>query len=320
MFPKFRPRSAGLIWLTLAALPALRADVTVRYQTKVDLDPNLPPQVLEQMMKGVDAGVPPSSSLQLKNGKVRNESGQLVFLADFLKREITLIDRAGKRDATIPADRYADELTGAMAQMTGQSKSAMAGMHGHAETKATGRTATIQGIEGEEREIDMIIDGPAMANIPAGPMMRMVLHLWTAKAGEAARVPAIGELTRFDMLSFPGGDMVAMTKMFQQMPGFGDAFSTMVKEIKSSGTHVVLRVRVELFLPMLAAMMRQVSGGGDPAGGDSGAPQISLTQEVTEISTAPIADSVFQIPEGYQSAPAADILKDVVKQKMAAAQ
>jgi hypothetical protein len=313
-----RPYSAGLIWLTLAALPALHADVTLQYRTTVELNPNLPPQITQQAMKSMNVGLPKEQTMQLRNGKICYATANLISIADFNKREIILLDAAGKRYATIPADRYADEMAGAMPEMGAQAKAAMASMKGHSESRATGRTETIEGIEGEEHEISVSLDSPAMANAPAGPMMRMVMHLWTAKASEAERVPAIGELTRYNLLSFAGMDPVSvMAKAFGQMPGFTENFGAMMKEIKSAGSPVVLRIQIEVFMPMLAVLMKSMPAGNSPAGGlDADAPMAHVTFEVASISTDPIADSVYQIPAGYQPAPVADILKDQVKAAM----
>ncbi len=322
MFQHLRLHTAGLIWLTLGALPALQADVTLHYRTVVELNPNLPPQLTEQMMKSMNVSLPKDQTLQLKNGRMFYSSGNLVSINDFTRHEITLLDPAGKRYATIPASQYADEMARAMPPMNAQSKAAMAAMKGHSESKATGRTDTIQGVEGEEHDVTITVDSPAMPNVPAGPMLRMVMHMWTAKASEAARVPAIGELTRYDLLSFGGADPVsAMSKVFEQIPGFADTFSTMLKGLKSGGIPVILRMQMEMFLPMLGALMKQMPAGSAPAGGfDPAGALAHVTYEVASISTDPIAESVYQIPEGYQAVPAADILKDMIRSRMPAAQ
>ncbi len=196
----------------------------------------------------------------------------------------------------------------------------MGAMKGHSQSKATGRTATIQGVEAEEREIVMTVDLPEMPGGPTGAMMRMVMHLWTAKASEATRVPAIRELAGYKLFSIAGMDPVtSMAKTFQQIPGFGDTMSALMKELKSGGTSVFLRTQVEMFMPMMGAMLKQMPGSPAGAGFDPDAPLVHLTTELAELSTASVSDSVFQVPEGYQSVPAADILKDWVKEKMAQA-
>jgi hypothetical protein len=44
-----------------------------------------------------------------------------------------------------------------------------------------------------------------------------------------------------------------------------------------------------------------------------------MNQEVAELSTAPVPDSVFQIPEGYQEAPASELIKALLAKSQAAA-
>jgi hypothetical protein len=305
----------GLICLTLAALPALRADVTLRYKSEVEMNPNLPAQILQSMMKAMDASLPKSQTMQLKQGRLVSETGTVKSITDFSKHEITFMDTAGKRYATMPSDRYADEVAKAMPQMPEEAKNAMGAMKSHVEAKATGKTATIQGVEGEERQIDITMDGPAMPNIPAGPMMHMVMHLWTAKASEAARVPAVGEMARYDILSVGGADPVSsMAKAFNQLPGFADTFTGIFKELRSGGSPVVLRMQIEMYMPLMAAL----SMAAGNAAGAKDAPMVRLNYDLDEISAAPLPDSLFQIPEGYQSVPAADIIKDLVKEKTAA--
>jgi len=69
---------------------------------------------------------------------------------------------------------------------------------------------------------------------------------------------------------------------------------------------------------MIAAMMK-ANPGASPFGADfdANAPFMTMNQELAEISTASIPDSVFQIPEGYTAAPAADILKDMIARMQA---
>jgi hypothetical protein len=270
------------------------------------------------MTKALAVSVPPADTVQFKNGKAYRAFGKQITIADVNKREITIVDPAGKRYATMPAAQFGDAMASAMPAMTPEQKAAIAAMKGHSESKATGRTETILGVEGEEREIVISVDSPAMSNMPTGPMMRMVMHMWTAKASEAERVPAIGELVKYNLASIAGMDPVTtLSKAFEQLPGFGDTFSTIMKEVKSGGTPVVLRMQVEMFMPMLAAIMARMPAGRGGAGLDADAPLLKMTYGLAEISTSPVADSVFQVPEDYQAVPAADILKDLLKERMA---
>ncbi|MGO9260513.1 MAG: hypothetical protein ACLQU1_30025 [Bryobacteraceae bacterium] len=72
-----RLHSTALVSLTLLALPALRGDVTLRYKTKVEVNPNLPQQMTEAMAKSMNASLPPANTQQFKNGKAFYSSGNL---------------------------------------------------------------------------------------------------------------------------------------------------------------------------------------------------------------------------------------------------
>jgi hypothetical protein len=311
---------ASLAWLTLAVVPALRADVMLRYKNEITLNAHLPQQFVEQMMKGVKASLSSTQIQQLRNGKLLSALGNLSSITDFDKREITLLDAAGKRYATVPADRFGEEIARALPPMPAASDGPRA-IKTHTESKVTGRTEAIQGVEGEEHEITVTMDGPPLPNVPPGPMMRIVMHVWTAKASEAGRIPAIGELMRYDW-SAAGMDPVSiLAKTFEQMPGVGDIFAAVTKVRSSAGSPVILKMQNETYMPMIAGMMASMTAGGDAAarGFDMNEPLARIKYELAEISTAPIPDSVFQIPEGYQSALASEILKEFLKDRMAAA-
>jgi hypothetical protein len=76
-----------------------------------------------------------------------------------------------------------------------------------------------------------------------------------------------------------------------------------------------------MFMPAMAAMLQRMPAGGNPSGAsiDPNEPFMQMNQEVVEISSAPVPDSVFQIPEGYQEAPASDLIKGLLAKSQAAA-
>ena len=99
----------------------------------------------------------------------------------------------------------------------------MAAMKFGADSKMTGRSATIQGIEADERELVITIEGPPMPNVPPGPMMRMVVQFWTAKDAETMRVPAIREVTGYNLWAYAADESAVRDwrRCFKQMPGHG---------------------------------------------------------------------------------------------------
>ena len=305
-------RLTSLCFAAALSLAALHADVTLRYKTNVQMNSSLPPQMTEMATKGfMNGAMPMDTALQFKGGKGYTNAAMMTSIVDFTKQEITLIDKDGKRFATVPAKDFAEQMMSAMPAMPEQAKQMMAAMKSHASSKTTGVSATIAGIDSEERQMEITIDAPPIPNVPEGPMMRMVLHIWTAKASEVMKQPAVRELTGYNLYSYATMNPVSMIeKAFQQMPGFTDAFATMVKELQSGATPVMTRMQMEMYMPMLAAMAKANPQAAAMFGNfDASQPLMTLTQDIAELSTAVIPDSVFQIPEGYKSVDATEILK-----------
>ncbi|HWF11598.1 MAG TPA: hypothetical protein VG297_24185, partial [Bryobacteraceae bacterium] len=247
-----------------------------------------------------------------KDGKAFSSFNTFNAITDFNTKQTVLLDMAGKRYAKIASDQLPTALAGAMPQMPAGLGSIFASMKVNVSApKMTGRTATIQGVEAEEQEIVVSIEGPPIPNLPPGPMVREVMQLWFAKSGEVLRVPAIRELTGYSLWSFattnPAGQLEAM---FKALPGMGDLVTQMTKNMQ---TGVMLRMHVEMFMPSMAQMLRQIPGANNSlAGVDADAPLMQMNQEVVELSSASIPTGQFEIPEGFKEAEIADLIKDMI--------
>ena len=98
------------------------------------------------------------------------------------------------------------------------------------------------------------------------------------------------------------------------MPGFGDAFEEMMKDLQSAEVPAVLRMQMEMYMPMIGAIMKQNPQASAElgAGFDPDAALGTTNIDLAEIATAAIPDSVFQVPESFKQVPASDILKDMM--------
>jgi hypothetical protein len=312
---------AGVLCVAALFAGTLSADVTLRYKNEIKLNPSLPPQMAQQAMKGMGAALPAETVLQLKEGKGYSGAGGFRTIVDFTSQKMTLLDPENKRYGTFAPDQLATEMSKIFAEMPEQARAAMAAMKFGAESKMTGRSATIQGIEADEREVVITIEGPPMPNVPPGPMMRMVVQFWTAKDSETMRVPAIRELKGYNLWAYATMNPAAsLEKMFQQMPGMGDAMSKFMKEMQTSKS-ALLRMHSSMFMPGMAAMMKQMPPGQSPFGAnfDADAAFLEMNQELSEISTAPVPDTVFQVPDGFKSVAAGEIIHDMLTKAQAAA-
>jgi hypothetical protein len=254
--------------------------------------------------------------LRLKDGKGFSTSAGYNSIADFTTQEITLLDATTSRYAKLQASRLSGLVAAAAPKLPPEALAVMAAMKTETSpAKVTGRTAVIQGVESEEREIVFSITGPAIPNMPPGPMVRMVMQIWTAKPAEVLRVPAIRELTGYSLWSWVTMNPTSgMEGMMKQMPGFMDSLEPMMAAIQKGTT--VMRTHVEMFMPAMAAMLKQLPGS---TSFDPDTPLMQMNQEAVELSTAPVPDSFFQIPEGFHEADASDLIQGVFARSQAAA-
>ena len=238
-----------LILLVLLAIPALYADVTLRYKTEVRLNPALPNAAAG--MKAMDSAMPAETLSQFKNGRgFTSQAGR-----PYLRLQQTGDHPARQRGETLcnTAGRAIQDAIAAAMPDAQRGQGDVGRDENRTQSKATGRSAAIHGIEAEEREIIMTTDAPPRPNLPApaGPMMRMVIRCWTAKAREVMRVPAIANLPGTFLRRRYHQPAVVSEKMIQQMPMARD-IASIAKEMQSGGTPVVLRVQFDMFMPMIA--------------------------------------------------------------------
>jgi hypothetical protein len=307
-----------VISLLLCVAPMLRADATIRYKSDVQLAPFLPPEMLDQFNKAMKSGMDAKSQvIRMKGGKAASVTGNFSSIVDFDKQEFTMLDGANKRAATVPAAKFNESWTANFTAVPEEARKVFESMKCSVETRDTGRTETIHGVQAEEHETVLTLEMP----IPGGdqPMqaMRMVMHLWTAKPEEALRVQAIRELTAYNLwTNYVMNPTQGMEKIFDAMPGFGKGMKQMFDQLGARKA-VMLRTDMKLYSTMFAQMAQHMLKEGEtlPAGYDPDAPFITITQQVDELSTAPLDDAMFRIPEGYQVTPMGDLMKDLTKPK-----
>jgi hypothetical protein len=90
--------------------------------------------------------------------------------------------------------------------------------------------------------------------------------------------------------------MGMLNKMLRGMPGMGDSIAGIIKEMQT-GTAMLLRTHLEMRMPMLGAMLKNLpQGTKSPLGEgfDADAPFMQMDQEVADLSTATVPD--FTLP------------------------
>jgi hypothetical protein len=299
-------RSAALVLLSAAAS---RADVIVHYQTTITTAAILPPEAQEQLKKS--GGV--SITMLVKGSKGYTKAGDFVTVTDLTSQTTTLMNTAAKTFASLPLNQY-DQMQ-AVSQLipkpSAETQTTLANMETKVESRKTGRTEKIHGIVAEERQIVMSMNSKAATDQEkAGQLMRMVIELWSPAPSEGARVPALGEVERFSALSKTAMDPGAMIEqMLGPYSGVAKGYDTLAKELAQNGS-LLLRMRTSIYVPALAETATALAQSGKqvPAFDPSG-PLSQITQEVTDLSTAPVSDSAFAVPQSYKQSTVAEILK-----------
>jgi hypothetical protein len=298
-------RCAVLCTLPLWMCASLSADVTLRYQSNIKMGPGSPPQVKEQMQKSQASWG--NSVLRMKNGKCWSQTGMWTSIIDFVGEKMTLIDPQHQTYATLPVADLADKMAALMPkqQMPEEAIKAMSAMKTSAESKVTGRTDTIVGVQAEEREFVLNIELPMPAGVNRPAMtMKMAMRIWTAKPDEALHSQAIRELAGFKLwTNYFMNPSRMMEKMLANMPGHEDFLKKMTTELWAN-KGVMLRTSVAMYLPM--------------PGANPDSPMFEMTNEAVELSSASVDEAVFRLPGDYKSIPADDLLKVVFDKQMAA--
>ena len=296
-------------WIAVVVLlaPLLRGDATLRYHTDVKTAAGVP---------GLPAGGGPDLAgvrdmvVRIKGNKAYSTQGNMTSIMDLTTQDMTLIDTIHKRFAKVSASQYAEQVKAAIPAMPTEARTALASMKTSVDTRSTGRTATIQGIQSEEHEFVLTMDLPPGGPPQAGPLMKMLMQIWTAKREEAQRVPALQEFQNYTASATSTMNPMEMVKqVFSALPGLGDNFGSMIAEMSKSGS-MSMRMHTEVTMPFLAAMAQQ--GVPLPPGFDPSAPVIQMNQELVELSTDPVDGALFEIPQDYQPAALEEILKGAV--------
>lgn len=291
-------------------LPAIRADVTIHFQTTATTSAILPPEAAAQLRK---AGSGPMTMV-VKGNKGYVSAGDFISITDLATQTSTYMNAGNKTFATVGLNEY-DQTKIISELMPAQSRdlsNIASNIDMKVESRKTGRTEKMHGILAEERQIVMTMSiKSATAQENAGPLMRMVIELWNPAQGEAARVPALGELERFTALSKTALNPAAiLQQVMAPFAGMAHGYDALAKELLENGS-LTLRMRMSMYVPALTGTATALAQSGRqvPSGFDPNAPTSQITQQLMDISTAPVAPSTFDIPATYKESTVVEIMK-----------
>ena len=262
---------------TLAALAVfsarLAADVRVTSTTSV-----------EGPFAGMVGGLMPRMVMHIKGTKARADvevGGQTMSsITDLASKQVTILNSATKTAQVLTVGSIPGLPEGTPPPVLPEIESSF---------KPTGKTQVIAGTTCEEVEVRFAIStAKAAASAPAeaGDMMknlRLVLNgtMWVGKSG-----PGVAEYLAFTssaakqgaaalMNSFPGGGGNGLDRLIEVFSGAGG-------------------------MPYLTELALTIEGNEQLAAFLKQQGPIKVTNKVVDVSTDPIPDDVFRVPEGYQ--------------------
>jgi hypothetical protein len=239
----------------------------------------------------------------MKGNKGRVTSDGLTMLLDSVTQEVTVFDTEHRNYAVIPAAEYAGKMASAMAGI-GPALDSFGAMKTMVTSRTIARPMTIRGIQAEGREIVFTMEPPVSADpSPSDLRMKIVTQIWTAKQGEALRIPAIRELAGFNLWQKLFMDPATMLgPMSPKTSDTENAMESLFAEIGKNQS-VILRMHTELFMPGALPPEAPQSGRPNQSGRAAAAPFLQMTQELAGLSTTAVQDAEFLVPADYAAAP-----------------
>ena len=303
-------RYLGFILLCLPATRTpLQADVTLRYESRLIVNPGLPAELRKSLENEIGKHIQPRFIEQFKNGKLHFAYDEDEAIVDFAKRQITLLEGETKRYSVISIEQYLKEVVGEPAPV--KATKGAAPLRGISDSIETGRNAVVAGVVADEWNFVFTAD-TSDATVPA---LRMVFHHWSAKESEVKRVPALAEVALYERRIFEVTDPVgSILRSIRQMPDFAGAFIPFSESPRPDD--MLVRLTVDCFVPALASVAREFkklpAGTQSPLAPsfDPDAPLIQIVFELTSISTEPIADDVLIVPANFKRVNLAQLMAD----------
>ena len=283
-----------------------RADLTLRYSQDVKMGSGLPAAAtaaIESQLQNLGK----ERRIRIKGDRSLTEIGVLTGISDNAKGEITLLNPATKQYATLPLPDLLTAMQSAVA-VPAAVQQMLQNLQFDVKSSKTGQTGMIAGFRAEERLTTMTASmngaGPA-----GGTLLRMEMHMWIASPEEVSRVPAIREYAANAQTALRLFDPAEqIQKLFAQFPGFADKLKATVAELSGNPGSLTVQTQQKVYMPIMAQLAQLQPKTGAPAV-DPNAPIMEMTSRLTEISTDPIDDSVFEVPADYQKASTEEMMK-----------
>jgi TonB family protein len=296
-----------LVITLLGASPAF-GDLTVHSKVSFKGGAGVPAQLTQALTTAMKAASAETVT-QIHGEMSRTETLGRVKLIDFGRNQITILDTAGQRFATASVDEYTDTLSAASPPMPPRAAQALRTVKVDVEKdKHSFRFATILGIRVQETAIEVTLERP----VPQGPAVeiRMEVRFWRPLAEEMDRLPQLKEYVTWAAGAKRFSNSSPMLARMAAFPFFGSQMSSAIETLEKTGDGPAIRVQLFIGSSALAKLTDQPGGHGEAeAGSDLDGSILEMSSEWTDLSTEPLADTVFAVPANFRPIPMRDMVR-----------
>ena len=253
----------------------------MRYASRLRVGSSVPSAEAEKLKAEMDAMMLDMTA-HMKGDRVRFSVGRLEVFKDYAKNTITVLDQTNRRVATASMAEYAADV--AVAQDPPDSDAEDGSKTDVKLEKAT-RKSPVLSIPTEERVLVMSIKTPDFPE----PGVHLEIHFWLANVQKMKKTPAREELALY--FKRTGTDMIGtgMIKQFTSIPGLRKKMQPLAKMLTSGNP---IQFRLALYYPGMSTFE----------------PSFELGWELTELTTDPISDTVFEVPADCETVSIKEIL------------
>lgn len=266
--------------IALIIAPAfVQADATVSYKTETV---NSKPAPASHTTRTV---------VYMKGNKGVTVNGDRTMIVDFARAEVTLVDTRRNRYSTFLAAEYGSRMAGAMSTPNVDLADSIKSTKTSCTSGLSGRTEVIQGVQAEERQVTCSMAVPLADSVSqqardlfSDISMKVIVGFWTPTPAEKLRAPALWQLSGLEL--WQRFFMNPSELLSKSAPG---GMAPVMDEVRKNQSSAALRSTMELY-----TSLNMRSGASVDLGSNS--PITKVTQEVEDVSTAPLDDSLFNLP------------------------
>ncbi|MGH9486818.1 MAG: hypothetical protein ACRD04_04425 [Terriglobales bacterium] len=302
--------------LLLAAAAGARADTILRYTMIWKIALPTPAAATRQL--------PRSQVIEVHGQQALMRQGGMHVLENLATGQITLLYPAQQEYALTTAAELAQQVKTLRPQapnLSAQQQQALAAMQISVDTQPAQPGTAILGVatrqNGVTIRLKMDLAKLAGRPLPAGTaaeldFMRIVEQVWTPSPAALQSNPALRQMaTAGRQVQNMFSPMTGLQHMFPA--AIGSKLAPMIQAMEHTTQQgPALRVHMQIFMPMVAAMLKaaQRAHPGQPMPSlDPNAPLMEMDMVATELAKRPLPAGDFRVPAGYRKVTASQILK-----------